>query len=90
MKQLIEIKNSGSKTLKIQYELSNICNYKCWYCFPGCNDGDSPWPELDIVKKNLSRIIEFYFENGIDSIQLNYLGGEPTLWKHLGELTQYL
>ena len=90
MKQLIEIKNSGSKTLKIQYELSNICNYKCWSCFPGCNDGDSPWPELDIVKKNLSRIIEFYFENGIDSIQLNYLGGEPTLWKHLGELTQYL
>jgi len=90
MKQLIEIKNSRNKTLRLQYELSDVCNYKCWYCFPGSNEGTTGWPDVKIVKKNLSKVIEFYFENDIDEIQINFLGGEPTLWKDLGELIKYI
>jgi uncharacterized radical SAM superfamily Fe-S cluster-containing enzyme len=60
MKQLIDIKNSGSKTLKIQYELSNICNYKCWYCFPGSNEGTHRWPDLEPLMSNLSFLLDHY------------------------------
>jgi sulfatase maturation enzyme AslB (radical SAM superfamily) len=89
-KQLVEIKNNSPKTLRLQYELSNVCNYKCWYCFPGSNEGTVGWPDVDVVKNNLVTIIEFYFNNGIDEIQLNLLGGEPTLWKDLGELVKHV
>lgn len=90
MKNLVEIKNSKPKTLRIQYEVSNLCNYKCWYCFPEANSGTYGWPDLEVIKRNLSKVIEFYFANGIDEIQMNFLGGEPTLWRHLGELVEHL
>lgn len=90
MKQLVEIKNSKPNTLRIQYDLGNLCNYKCWYCFPGSNEGTSPWPDVNVVKINLARIIEFYFENNINEIHLIFLGGEPTLWKDLGKLIEHI
>lgn len=91
MKQLIEITHTQPKLLRIQYTLSDICNYKCWYCFPGSNTGTTRWPDVDVVKVNLVKLINYYLESKIiDKVQLNLLGGEPTLWPELGELVEYV
>jgi sulfatase maturation enzyme AslB (radical SAM superfamily) len=90
MKKLIEIKNNKPKLLKLMYDLGNTCNYKCWYCFPGSNTGTDPFPDVEVVKYNLVRILDYYYENGINEIQLNFLGGEPTLWADLGTLIEYV
>ena len=91
MKQLVEITHNKLKLLRIQYTLSDICNYKCWYCFPGSNTGITRWPDINVIKVNLARLINYYLESKIvDKVQLNLLGGEPTLWPDLGEFIEYI
>jgi MoaA/NifB/PqqE/SkfB family radical SAM enzyme len=91
MPKLIEIKNNKNRLLRLQYDLGNLCNYTCWYCFPGSNDGDVPFPNIEVVKYNLVKLINHYTDsNLVDEVQLNFMGGEPTLWKHLGELVEYV
>lgn len=90
MKKIIEVQNSRPQLVRIMYELGDLCNYKCWYCFPGSNEGSVKWPDIDIVKVNLTKIVNHYFASGLTEMQLNFLGGEPTLYKHLGELVKYV
>jgi organic radical activating enzyme len=91
MKQLIEIKNSNIRSLRINYDLGNLCNFKCWYCFPGSNEGTVPWPNESIVKRNIVTLINYYYDSGlIDEVQLSLLGGEPTLWPKLGQFVEYV
>jgi organic radical activating enzyme len=90
MKELICIESNKNKTLRIMYDLGNVCNYKCWYCFPGSNEGTTGWPEVEIVKYNIVKLIQFYFDNSFNDINLNLLGGEPSLWKDLGEFVLFI
>jgi organic radical activating enzyme len=70
--------------------LGNLCNYKCNYCFPGSNEGTVNWPDIEIVKTNIGHLLDFYKKNGKDIFQFYLIGGEPTLWKDLPILTEYL
>lgn len=91
MRKIIEIKNTNIRKLRINYDLGNLCNYKCWYCFPGSNEGDSPFPNVEIVKKHIVSLINYYLDSDlIDEVQLSLLGGEPTLWKDLGQFVEYV
>jgi wyosine [tRNA(Phe)-imidazoG37] synthetase (radical SAM superfamily) len=65
MNEIIEIKQKGwkSNTLRVDLILGNICNYKCWYCWPQCNRGDVKWPEFDLVTQNLSCLLDYYLKN---------------------------
>lgn len=84
------IENNYSKQrIRIEYMLGNLCNHKCSYCFPGSNEGDHPWPEKEIVKKNLGHLLKKYRENGKTKPILYLIGGEPTLWKDLPEICEY-
>jgi MoaA/NifB/PqqE/SkfB family radical SAM enzyme len=89
--EIIKIDSNVDKDiLRIELFFSNICNYKCWYCFPGYNEGTHPWPELELVIKNLSALLDYYKENLNKKIfLLHIIGGEPTLWKELGEFIRY-
>jgi organic radical activating enzyme len=91
MKKVIKIESNVSKDrLRIELYLSNLCNYKCWYCFPDSNTGTHLWPELDLLKKNLSHVIEYYKSNlKKKQIYLHIIGGEPTLWKNFGEFVKF-
>lgn len=84
------INNYKDNFLRIEYKLGNTCNYKCSYCYPGSNEGTNPWPEIDVAKKHLSHLMDHYVANGRDTFELYLVGGEPTIWKDLPELTQHL
>lgn len=70
--------------------LGNLCNHKCSYCFPGSNEGTHPWPDVNLVKKNLGVLLDHYKKNGKTKFQFYLIGGEPTLWKDLPELCFFL
>jgi organic radical activating enzyme len=91
MKKIIEIRNSQPKRLRINYEITDVCNYKCWYCFPGSNAGTVRWPDHNTVKHNLTTLINYYVDNGIvDDVTLSFLGGEPTLWPEFGDVIEHV
>ena len=86
-----EIKNNFPlNLLRIEYMLGNLCNHRCSYCFPGSNEGTYPWPDINIVKKNLGHLLDHYKKNGKTRFQFYIIGGEPTLWKELPELCLFL
>lgn len=82
--------NQPSNVLRIEYMLGNTCNQKCNYCFPGSNEGDQPWPDLEVVKKNLSHVLNEYKKSGKDTFNIFFVGGEPTLWDGFLPLCEYL
>ena len=91
MKKLIEIKHSKPTQLRINFDLGNVCNYNCWYCFPDANTGTVPFPDAEIVKHNLIKLIKHYTNtSNITDVKIAFLGGEPTYWKELGEVVQYI
>ena len=70
--------------LDIRWALSNVCNYKCAYCFPGSNEGNNPFPKnTDLLIKNFINIFDFYKAQGRTRFHLELLGGEPTMWSDL-------
>lgn len=86
-----EIKNNyPTDLLRIEFMLGNLCNHKCSYCFPGSNEGTHPWPNINLVKKNLGHLLDHYKRNGKTKFQFYLIGGEPTLWKDLPELCFFL
>ncbi len=89
--KIIKIQDNKPRLLKIYYDLSNLCNYSCWYCFPDSHAGTSPWPDAEIVKNNLVHLVKHYREtSNINDVELHFLGGEPTLWKHLGSVAKFI
>jgi organic radical activating enzyme len=82
--------NYPSDLLRIEYMLGNVCNYKCWYCFPGSNEGDMPWPDIDLAKKNIYDLLSYYKNQGKNKFQFYLIGGEPTIWKELPNLITHL
>lgn len=73
--------------LYIDWQLSDICNYKCHYCNFESKGGMNPWPELEAAKQLVDEIVR---NSNHGYRTYNLLGGEPTLWKYYGELCQYI
>lgn len=88
---LIKIDPQTKKDLLIiKIMIGNTCNYNCWYCFPGSNEGTHRWPaDLDLICKNLDHLITHYKKNGKKNIRIHVLGGEPILWPDLGNFARY-
>lgn len=74
--------------LRIEFMLGNLCNFKCWYCFPGSNEGTHRFPNFETTVENLLHVIRHYRKNGKSRIFLQIIGGEPTLWPQLGEFAE--
>ena len=91
MNRIIKVEsNIPTGRLRIELFLSDVCNYKCWYCFPGSNTGTQPWPTLEKIKENLGHVLEYYKTHlNKKQFYLHIIGGEPTLWKNFGEFIQY-
>jgi len=91
MKQIVSIVSTQPKDhLNIGWATSNICNFKCRYCFPGSNEGDAPNPKnVDLIVNNITHLINHY-RTTLDKkfFHLTVLGGEPTVWKDFGNFLE--
>jgi MoaA/NifB/PqqE/SkfB family radical SAM enzyme len=90
-KKIIKITNNNSPThFKIEWGVGNLCNRKCWYCFPGSNEGTIPYPtDIELLKKNFSKLFDTYKKNGIETFEILLTGGEPTLWKEFPLILEF-
>lgn len=88
----IEIINPDyDEYLSIQYAFTNVCNYKCNYCWPESHSGTSRWPDYDIICKNFDHLISVYKTHfNKKTVRFHLLGGEPTLWPRLGDFAKYI
>ena len=88
----IQIVNSDyDDYLSIQYAFTNVCNFKCSYCWPESHSGTSRWPDYDIICKNFDHLINVYKTHfNKKTIRFHMLGGEPTLWPKLGEFAKFI
>ena len=48
---------------KIKISIGNVCNYKCWYCWPGSNEGTFKWPDFDLMVNHISHVLNYYIEH---------------------------
>jgi MoaA/NifB/PqqE/SkfB family radical SAM enzyme len=74
------ITNDKPDSFSVAWELTTTCNYACWYCPPELHDGKYKWPDL-------ATSIDFFASLAAikDSIHLDMVGGEPTLWPELDD-----
>lgn len=88
---IVEVKQNWPKdTMRVDLTLGNFCNYKCWYCWPGCNEGNHKWPEFDLFVKNLSHLLDYYLANtNKTKFDFHVMGGEITHWPKFFDLIAY-
>ena len=92
MKELIKVKTmESSKRLRIEFMIGNYCNFKCTYCGPYANGGDTRWPkDYNALMHNFKHLLDFYVRNGRTEFEVNLLGGEPTLWPKVADFARDL
>jgi organic radical activating enzyme len=89
----IQIVNAdGPENLQIRFLLTDVCNYKCSYCFPGSNNGNYRFPKNnDTVIKNFQRLLDEYKSKlGKTKFNIHLTGGEPTLWPGITKFCEEL
>jgi len=90
MKSVVEVKNFEKPThLRIEYMVGNTCNFKCWYCPPMAHAATHRYSDnYDLLLKNTLHLLKHYSECGKKTFELNYVGGEPTLWPRIAEFSR--
>lgn len=89
--KIIKIVPIDDSKFMVELVLGNVCNYKCYYCFPGSNEGTHRWPNFDLITKNLEKIFVHFLSNtNKTNIDLKIIGGEPTLWNKLPNFVKFL
>lgn len=83
--------NWKDNVFNIDINLGNYCNYKCWYCWPGSNTGTHKFPDLDLIKTNITHLINYIKDNSNKTVfDIHFCGGEPSHWPKLIEFIKYL
>lgn len=90
--EIIAVDNNWKKNVFfIDVNLGSVCNYNCWYCWPGSNSGDVKFPNLELLQKNITHLIRHYEKNSPKRIfSIHFCGGEPSHWPKLIEFVMYL
>lgn len=90
MKPIAIINNDYDSYLHVSYAFTNTCNYDCNYCWPVSKEGTNRFPDYDILVKNMNHLLSVYRNNfNKQTIRMNILGGEPTLWPKLGDFVKW-
>ena len=89
--EITEVKqNWPSDLMRIDLTLGNFCNYKCWYCWPGCNSGTHKWPDFDTFTNNLCHLLDYYKANtNKRRFDFHVMGGEITHWPKFFNLIKF-
>lgn len=72
------------KPLKIQWQIGNQCNFRCDYCHGDYHDGSNPMLDHEQFQQAFNNIKDSVTSR--DSIQIEFLGGEPTISRPIREL----
>ena len=88
----IESVNIQHKNLYIAIAVSDMCNYECWYYWPGSSRGHTKLPRLnEAFKINIENYIDFVKQHReVDNVVFIWSGGEPTVYKHLIEYLTFV
>jgi organic radical activating enzyme len=81
------ISTRDSNTLHVRFWPTDICNFKCSYCFPGSGNIDKfRYPKnIDTVVSNFRLMFDMY-QIKLGKTKFHIFiegGGEPTLWPHI-------
>ena len=71
----------------VNWNLGNMCNFKCSYCPSSLNDGSFGWNDFDVVKAFIDSVVEHYVPR---KIYFEFTGGEVTLWKDFVKCAKYI
>lgn len=89
--ELIAIEPANSKYVGITWQVTDFCNYSCSYCNPGNYEGKHKnIANFDKIVQNLTKITNHYRSQGYEAFKFYFSGGEPTVWKHLIPLIEWL
>ena len=72
--------------LALQWAVTDMCNYKCSYCFGQKPIGAEPFSSFEQLKN----IADFLISLKRSKYSLEFVGGEPTAHPELGRLLGYL
>lgn len=75
--------------LHIQWHLGNYCNYRCSYCNDGLRDGSRPFIDIEPAKRFVKSVTAQAKARG-QRVEFTLSGGEPTVYKDLPELLEYM
>lgn len=91
MKPVSIVSNQPASFVRISYAPTDVCNFNCRYCFPESHAGNYRWPQdLNLTILNFKHLVDTYRKNKKTNIELQILGGEPTLWPELGTFIRSL
>jgi radical S-adenosyl methionine domain-containing protein 2 len=62
--------------LVVNWHITEMCNYKCKFCFAKWNQNEELWNNFDKVKIILNKLLSIWKSN----YRLNFVGGEPLLF----------
>ena len=73
----------------VSWILGRFCNYKCSYCWPYANTDTPDHQDLEVYKNTIDEIKRQARDNGFTEFHFSFSGGEPTAYKHFGELIEH-
>lgn len=76
-----------SKVLKIEWNMSKRCNFRCSYCDEFTSDRKSPHLPFDVAKKAIDKIL---IKTQDKQIKVNLTGGEPTVNPEFEKILSYM
>lgn len=71
----------------IDWQLGDVCNFHCAYCNLQSMGGIEGWPTYEQTTWLVDEILK-HSQHEVRTY--NLFGGEPTLWKHFGDLCTYI
>jgi organic radical activating enzyme len=90
-----DITSLGQQTLldtnlfTVSWILARFCNYACSYCWPYARTSIPDHRPLEVYKQTIDEIKSQARANGFTDFHFSFSGGEPTAYKHFGELVEH-
>lgn len=78
---------SAKDWVVVNWNLGNMCNFKCSYCPSILNDGSFGWNDFEVIQRFIDECIMHYAPR---KVYFEFTGGEVTLWKDFVKCAEYI
>lgn len=87
--KISQINKTVPKYKRVEWWLHNVCNFNCSFCDDKWKSGSHRWLDLSVYKKFTDKLMQQATAQNT-FVFFQFLGGEPTLFPHLLELSQHV